>query len=102
MIVDVQANIQQMIDDGKSQKEVLAAKLTAPYDYKVPGGLTPLPAGCESVHRGDNLLISGGTGSGKTTLNVLASFIPETERILEDTAEFYIRKPHVISADPAR
>jgi pilus assembly protein CpaF len=55
-----------------------------------------------SVQRGDNLLISGGTGSGKTTLlNVLAGFIPVQERILilEDTAELYIRKPHVISAE---
>lgn len=55
-----------------------------------------------AVTRGENLLISGGTGSGKTTLlNVLASFIPDHERILvlEDTAELHILKPHVISAE---
>jgi len=55
-----------------------------------------------SVAEAQNLLISGGTGSGKTTLlNVLATFIPEHERILvlEDTAELHILKPHVISAE---
>ena len=45
MIVDVEGKVQQMIGGGKSVQEVLAAKLTAPYDAKVPGGLTPLPAG---------------------------------------------------------
>jgi pilus assembly protein CpaF len=56
----------------------------------------------EAVHRGDNLLISGGTGAGKSTLlNVVAGFIPDGDRILilEDVAELQIRKPHVISAE---
>ena len=56
----------------------------------------------DAVRRGDNLLISGGTGAGKTTLtNVIAGFIPDTDRILilEDVAELYIRKRHVISAE---
>lgn len=56
----------------------------------------------DAIRRGDNLLISGGTGAGKTTLtNVIAGFIPESDRILilEDVAELYIRKPHVISAE---
>ena len=46
-----------------------------------------------------NIIISGGTGSGKTTtLNVLSSLIPEDQRIvtIEDSAELQIGKPHVV------
>ncbi len=56
----------------------------------------------KAVQRGDNILISGGTSSGKTTLlNVLADAIPQNERILviEDTAELHLRQPHVVSAE---
>jgi pilus assembly protein CpaF len=56
----------------------------------------------DAVRRGDNLLISGGTGAGKTTLaNVIAGFIPDSDRILilEDVAELNIRKRHVVSAE---
>jgi glyoxylase-like metal-dependent hydrolase (beta-lactamase superfamily II) len=45
MILGVQAKVQQMINEGKSEQEVLAAKVTAPYDAKVPGGLLPAGAG---------------------------------------------------------
>ena len=45
MILGVQAKVQQMIAQGRTQQEVLAAKVTAPYDGKVPGGLLPAGAG---------------------------------------------------------
>ena len=52
----------------------------------------------EQIRTGKTLLISGGTGTGKTTLlRILADFIPEQDRIvvIEDTSELHIQKPNI-------
>ena len=49
-----------------------------------------------------NIIISGGTGTGKTTmLNLISQYIPREERILtiEDSAELVLNHPHVVSLE---
>jgi pilus assembly protein CpaF len=57
----------------------------------------------EACVRGElNVLVSGGTATGKTTfLNVLSGFIPEQERIItiEDAAELQLQQPHVVTLE---
>ena len=53
----------------------------------------------ECVEHRRNVVVSGGTGSGKTTfLNVLSSFVETSERIItiEDAAELRLQQPHVL------
>jgi pilus assembly protein CpaF len=68
------------------------------------GTLTPqLVQFLEACVRGRlNILVSGGTGAGKTTmLNALSAFLPEGERIItiEDSAELRLQQPHVVSLE---
>lgn len=59
-------------------------------------GMLELVKGCVKARL--NVIISGGTGAGKTTfLNVLSGFIPPSERIvtIEDAAELQLRQTHV-------
>ena len=61
---------------------------------------SPVSKFLEACVRGRvNIMVSGGTGAGKTTtLNVLSSFIPDDERIItiEDAAELKLQQPHVV------
>ena len=59
----------------------------------------------DAVERGDNLLVSGATNSGKTTLlNALSYAIPQRERIIvcEDVAEIRLNAPNVIQMEAQR
>jgi len=60
-------------------------------------GMLDFLSGCVEARM--NVVISGGSGSGKTTmLNTLSRFIPEEERIvtIEDTAELQLQQSHVV------
>jgi pilus assembly protein CpaF len=78
-----------------------ARELLQVSDLIALGSLTEqLAAVMEAAVRGRlNVLVSGGTGAGKTTmLNLLSRYIPEDERIItiEDSAELQLQQPHVV------
>jgi pilus assembly protein CpaF len=59
----------------------------------------------EAIAKNENILISGGTSTGKTTLlNALAAFLPSDDRVvlIEDTAELQIDRPNLVRFEARR
>ncbi|MBT5775289.1 MAG: CpaF family protein [Dehalococcoidia bacterium] len=84
-------------------RKFVADRLTAE-DLIEMGSLTRQSADLlqAGVDAGLNIVVSGGTGSGKTTmLNVLSTWIPSQHRILtiEDPAKLSLRQPHVVALE---
>ncbi len=76
-------------------------KVLAPDDLlkneTLTAGMLDFLSGCVEARL--NIVVSGGSGSGKTTmLNTLSRYIPEEERIItiEDTAELQLQQSHVV------
>jgi pilus assembly protein CpaF len=66
-------------------------------NHSLTHGILEFLGGCVEARM--NIVISGGSGSGKTTmLNTMSRFIPENERIItiEDTAELQLQQPHYV------
>jgi len=71
------------------------------------GAVTPVVAAqlTSAIGAQHNILIAGGTGTGKTTLlNALAAHIPDDDRIIviEETAEIHVNKPNVLRFEARR
>lgn len=97
----VNAVIPPLAIDGPCLTIRKFGKRMTPEDYIERGSLDRncLDFLSKCVQAKVNILITGGTGTGKTTfLNMLSSFIPEDERIvtIEDSAELYLQQPHVV------
>lgn len=59
----------------------------------------------EAISRNANILISGGTSTGKTTLlNALSAYLPLTDRVvlIEDTAELHVDRPNLVRFEARR
>jgi pilus assembly protein CpaF len=71
------------------------------------GTMTPEVMACvrAAIEKNENVLISGGTSTGKTTLlNALAAFLPPNDRVvlIEDTAELQIDRPNIVRFEARR
>src|SRR4051794_16235213 len=114
-ISDVQPLLDARLDDGSRVAAMFPPcavggpaltirKFTRRYtlhDLMNVGALTPQIAGrlLAAIHAQQNVLVSGGTGTGKTTLlNALAAHIPDRDRVIviEETAEIHLDKPNVL------
>jgi pilus assembly protein CpaF len=59
----------------------------------------------EAIRKSENILISGGTSTGKTTvLNALSAYLPPTDRVvlIEDTAELQLERPNLVRFEARR
>ena len=120
-ISDVQPLLDARLEDGSrvaamfppcavSGPALTIRKFTRRYsldDLVQLGALSPDVAGrlLAAVKCQRNVLISGGTGTGKTTLlNALAAHIPDGDRliIIEETAEIHLTKPNVLRLEARR
>ena len=120
-ISDVQPILDARLDDGSrvaamfppcavAGPALTIRKFTRRYaleDLVEMGALTPVVATrlVEAIASQQNVLISGGTGTGKTTLlNALAARIPDEDRIIviEETAEIHLEKPNLLRLEARR
>jgi len=101
----VEALLPPVAPDGPSVAIRRFFRETLTVDKLVQFGALPAFAAqlLESFVRGKlNILIAGGTGSGKTSLlNALSGFIPDGERVvvIEDSREIQFQKPHVVQLE---
>ncbi len=89
-------SLRELVEAGGFGPAVWVEPATGP-DF--PQGSTPWDVLAWAVRRRANIVVAGGTGTGKTTmLNALTGCIPADERVvcIEDAAELQPRLPHVV------